>query len=333
MPSLFKAEFHAARTGVAKGVSGAISVTTQMAIAAGVISISGAMPQVVKPASPPLRYISAVVIAAPPPELPARPAPVEVARREVITTEPAPALPATVAVRQFENHTVPTPAVAEVRPVHSAEIPSPPPPEPPKPVVGAFANTANVPRAPEPVGRVVTAGFNAQVAESRQSATGTASVGTFATVNQPAAAAPTAPSRVIRDGGFGSSTSAERPKTHHLGELQSTSFGDARTVEPTRKAETAAAAVPAVIPVEVLSKPLPNYTDEARRLKIEGAVVLEVEFLAGGSVRVVRVVRGLGYGLDENATAAAQRIQFKPATAEGRPVDFRATVQIVFRLA
>ena len=332
MPSLFSSEFEVARTGLTKGVSGAISVTTQVAIAAGVISISGAVPQVVKPASQPLRYISAVVMPAPPPEVPVPPAPIEVARREVVTAEPAPELPAPVAVRPFENNATPAPVVAEIRPVNAAEIPAPPPPEPPKPVVGAFANTASIPRTVEPVGRIVTAGFNAQVAEVRQPTAGTASVGAFNIVNQPAAAAPTQQSRVIRDGGFGSSSHAERPKTHHVAELRTANFGDARTVEPTRRVEVAAAA-PAVVPVEVLSKPSPNYTDEARRLKIEGAVVLEVEFLAGGSVRVVKVLRGLGYGLDENATSAAQQIQFKPATVEGRPVDFRATVHIVFRLA
>jgi TonB family protein len=94
-----------------------------------------------------------------------------------------------------------------------------------------------------------------------------------------------------------------------------------------------AAAAPAVIPVEVLSKPTPVYTDAARRLKIEGEVVLEVEFLASGAVRVLKVVRGLGHGLDESAAAAAEEIRFKPASSEGRAVDSRATVQIVFRLA
>ena len=85
--------------------------------------------------------------------------------------------------------------------------------------------------------------------------------------------------------------------------------------------------------MEVLSKPTPVYTEAARRLKIEGEVVLEVEFLATGSIRILRIVRGLGHGLDEMATAAAYEIRFKPATSEGRAVDSRTTVQIVFRLA
>ncbi len=90
---------------------------------------------------------------------------------------------------------------------------------------------------------------------------------------------------------------------------------------------------PRLVPVEVLSKPTPTYTDEARKLKIEGEVILEVDFASTGSVRVLRVVRGLGHGLDEAAARAAEQIRFKPAQDAGRPVDFRTTVHIVFRLA
>ena len=60
---------------------------------------------------------------------------------------------------------------------------------------------------------------------------------------------------------------------------------------------------------------------------------LEVDFAATNEVRVVRVVRGLGYGLDEMAAQAAQQIRFKPAMGGGKPVDVRAMVTIVFRLA
>ena len=52
------------------------------------------------------------------------------------------------------------------------------------------------------------------------------------------------------------------------------------------------------------------------------------------NVRVLRVVRGLGHGLDEAAQRAALRIRFKPAqSSDGRPVDSRATVHITFRLS
>jgi TonB family protein len=82
----------------------------------------------------------------------------------------------------------------------------------------------------------------------------------------------------------------------------------------------------------VISKPTPAYTEAARALKLEGEVLLEVQFRATGQVRVLRVVRGLDYGLDEAATHAAERIQFKPARNRSGPVDFQTTVSITFRL-
>ena len=61
------------------------------------------------------------------------------------------------------------------------------------------------------------------------------------------------------------------------------------------------AAVSNTKPVEILFKPKPVYTDEARCKKIEGDVLLQVVFTASGEVKVERVVQGLGYGLDESA--------------------------------
>ncbi len=61
---------------------------------------------------------------------------------------------------------------------------------------------------------------------------------------------------------------------------------------------------------------------------------LEVVFPAsGGEVRVIRVIRRRGHGLDEAAVRAAQQIRFKPARRDGQPVDFPATVHIVFQMA
>lgn len=86
-------------------------------------------------------------------------------------------------------------------------------------------------------------------------------------------------------------------------------------------------------PVEIVSKPKPRYTDEARSKKIEGEVLLEIQFSASGEARVLRLVRGLGYGLDENAVAAALGIRFHPATRNGGAVDSAAVVHILFQLA
>jgi TonB family protein len=86
-------------------------------------------------------------------------------------------------------------------------------------------------------------------------------------------------------------------------------------------------------PVVILSVPRPVYTAEGRANKIEGVVLLQVVFTASGQVEVDRVVKGLGYGLDQAAEAAARQIQFRPATRDGRPVDFPAVARIVFELA
>ena len=108
----------------------------------------------------------------------------------------------------------------------------------------------------------------------------------------------------------------------------------AATTAPSEGPKARAAAAPATQPVEILEKPNPKYTEEARQLKLEGEVLLQVVFPAsGGSVQVIRVIRGLGHGLDETAMRAAQQIRYKPARREGQPVDFPATVHIVFQLA
>jgi TonB family protein len=86
-------------------------------------------------------------------------------------------------------------------------------------------------------------------------------------------------------------------------------------------------------PVEIISKPNPAFTEEARRLGIQGEVVLSVIFTAVGKLRVLNVIQGLGHGLDESAWRAAEQIQFKPAQRDGQPVDFPATLRVVFQLS
>ena len=90
---------------------------------------------------------------------------------------------------------------------------------------------------------------------------------------------------------------------------------------------------PASTPVEITFKPNPVYTDEARSLKLEGEVLLEVSFSANGTLHVNRVVRGLGHGLDEAAIAAANKIRFKPALRNGQPMDSTAVVHVTFQMA
>jgi TonB family protein len=140
------------------------------------------------------------------------------------------------------------------------------------------------------------------------------------------------PVDVTRLGGF-SDNSAASATFSPRGAILKGAFGDSSVAlnlpNSARKSEPA----PASTPVEILFKPRPLYTAEARRLQIEGEVLLEMQFGAGGEARILRVVRGLGHGLDETAMAAAREIRFRPAERDGAPLDSAAIVHIVFQLA
>ena len=76
----------------------------------------------------------------------------------------------------------------------------------------------------------------------------------------------------------------------------------------------------------------PVYTANALRREIEGDVILEVVVLASGAVGEIRVVRGLGHGLDEAAVTAMRRWRFHPARRRGAAVDVVVEVAMEFRL-
>jgi TonB family protein len=131
--------------------------------------------------------------------------------------------------------------------------------------------------------------------------------------------------------GFGNGT-ANPPTGGKRGSVQSTGFADQSVVADAPK-KKAASADSGTGTVDILDKPRPEYTAEGRNLKLEGDVVIDVVFLANGTVQVNHVVSGLGHGLDESAVRAAQQIKFKPAKRDGEAVDFPARVRIEFRLA
>ena len=76
----------------------------------------------------------------------------------------------------------------------------------------------------------------------------------------------------------------------------------------------------------------PTYTDEARRQSIEGDVKLEIVVLRDGRVGNVRIVRGLGAGLDQKAAEAVRQWRFNPARRQGTPVDVVVDVAVEFKL-
>jgi TonB family protein len=82
----------------------------------------------------------------------------------------------------------------------------------------------------------------------------------------------------------------------------------------------------------VLSKPEPQYTEEARKNQVTGTVVLRAVFTSGGQVTNIRAVSGLPFGLTERAIAAARNIKFVPATKDGRPVSMYIQLEYNFNL-
>jgi len=117
------------------------------------------------------------------------------------------------------------------------------------------------------------------------------------------------------------------------GTVHQGTFGDADVAAPTSFRQKTTEPAAKMIPAEITFKPRPVYTEEGRKLKVEGEVLLDVVFTAGGAIKIVRVVQGLGHGLDESAVNAAEKIQFKPAMRDGHPADFEAVLHIVFQLA
>lgn len=333
-----------------------ISLTLNIAVVVGVLYFAQTRPALPRPLTRmPAMVMSVVYVPATQRELPVliavRPPPARVAVR---IAEPLPDLPVSLPPRTVEHRR------AEVVPT-SAPLPveAPPKPAPPKPaasvMVGAFPdNTASV-RAPESGRQLERVGFDAPTERGSEPKPAAPTLGGFdrpvardarsgnnpqtdtvvaETGFAPAIAAPPPESRVIRETGFGNSNSPERSRRVEAqppAAITPSGFNTVRAGQPVSSAATPPR--PTMVPVELLSKPTPTYSAEARTQKIEGEVLLEVEFASTGIVRVLRVVRGLGHGLDDAAVRAAQQIQFKPAQDDGRPIDFRTTLHIVFRLA
>jgi TonB family protein len=118
--------------------------------------------------------------------------------------------------------------------------------------------------------------------------------------------------------------------TYGTARVASTGMPTAATAQLQR---VSAPMTPTNTQVEV-SIPRPDYTAEARQLKIQGTVVLRVTFFANGQIQVVGVLRGLGHGLDEQAKRAVQQGRvIRPATVDGRPMDSTTNITITFQLA
>jgi TonB family protein len=226
---------------------------------------------------------------------------------------------------------------AALIPAPAIEIPKPVLPELPRAAPSLVVSVpVNIPDAkstvpmPSPKPVVKAAGFESPETSATRPVRGAVSApGSFESAHS-TDGAPVRPA-IARPGGFAdASTSSSSVALRKV--VTSAAFGDT-TVEKSPVARTQTSAAARLTPVEIISKPRPAYTAEARAKNIEGEVLLEVQFETSGGVRVLRVVRGLGAGLDESAVAAAQGIRFHPATRDGTVTDSTALVHIIFQLA
>ncbi len=85
-------------------------------------------------------------------------------------------------------------------------------------------------------------------------------------------------------------------------------------------------------PPTVITKVDPEYSEEARKAKYSGSVLLSIVVNTDGKAEEIKVVKSLGMGLDEKAIEAVQKWRFKPGTNKGMAVKVRAQIEVNFRL-
>ena len=82
----------------------------------------------------------------------------------------------------------------------------------------------------------------------------------------------------------------------------------------------------------LVSKIEPEYSEEARKAKYQGTVLLYIQVDASGKAINMRVLHSLGLGLDEKAMEAVKKWKFKPGTKDGKAVTVEAQIEVNFRL-
>jgi TonB family protein len=313
-----------------------ISASIHVILICGLILLPGSSDT---PVSYTREVVMPLVYVPPRPHVPLEAPPVRV-RREVIPPTVTPRIPAS-------EPPAPAPIVAK-------RMTAPPPVEHPKPASIA---------APEPVQQAAIAPAPIQTADLKTPSLPSryrppVKTGVFENSGQSTAGHTPSPRLEVQTGGFDSvhGSGGLAAKGASTGSVHLAGFGDSGSGSgsghgsgggavvanagfgngaakaapgPARRVESTSAETP----VEVLWKPKPTYTSEAREKKLEGAVTLEVVFHATGTVQVLRVVHGLGAGLDDSARIAAQQIRFRPGKKDGVAIDRTGLVQITFELS
>ena len=229
-----------------------------------------------------------------------------------------------------------------VRPITPIQAPPPPPQMPRDPAVksaGFPPMIQNEPNKPAPISASTTpavksAGFSQIIPNEpgKPAPANTRAAGFGGVEAAPNGSRNSQP--VNSTGNFDSATTTRASGISRTSQSSPAGFGDA--VSTQTPPPTSAASPPQPLdstPVEITYQPRPAYTDEARRLQIEGEVLVEAVFTASGEIQIVRIARGLGHGLNESAMAAVRSIRFRPARHRGRPADSTATVRVRFELA
>jgi TonB family protein len=314
--------------------------TASTAVHLGLLALVIAVPWTARQAVQ-MHQVQAVVLVAPAPLKPppakllSKIPPPHIAVQPVIASTPPkpftpprlPPLPNVVVHKEVTVAEAPAPAPAPM--IAKLDVPQPEiakPAPPPKPVItGGFGDPNGV--APSP-------------ASSRSQMT---NLGAFdLSPGSGRGSGTPASGKVVASAGFGNAAAQAGTGGGSNGNgrsvmsdraIRSAGFADAQSAPASAPLSRPVPAAPVETPVEITFKPKPAYTAEARQQKIEGEVLLEVLFSASGRVEVLRVVRGLGFGLDETARAAAAQIRFQPGTRGGSPVDMKGTVHIVFALS
>ncbi|MGN6593585.1 MAG: energy transducer TonB [Terriglobales bacterium] len=320
-----------------------VSVVTQLVMVALVMAGLAIGPRPIQRKMEPSEEQVLTYLVAPPPPVYFHPRPrPPVERRQPALRLATPALPEPPRMRPAVKVKLPVaPAVKlnERPPVLAAAAPPPPPPPPPTVKLGRFGaphgivavtgQPVAVPRLgnfgageqadppdPPPAARVGSAGFDGPARAGQRSGDAAGQV---------------------QSSGFGGpepgDPAAAPPGAGDGGKIQLHSFAASA---PVARAPTPAVAAPPpaeFTPPQILAWPTPVYTADARRNHIEGEVTVAVRLAADGTVTVLRLIQGLGHGLDENAEAAARQLSFRPARRRGQPVDWTVLVHIQFRLA
>jgi TonB family protein len=319
-----------------------------LAINSAIIIALILMPVSVNRTFQPAEKVSAVSLIAPPPLTAYTPKPRPQIVRNSAVPVPEPARPA---AKQFQPpvQKAPEPHVKAVKLVEPAQVEVPKPVETAKfeaprvelPRHDVFAPAAEAQPNPPPPKVVKTGGFgdpNGVAAnESATKASAAVQAGAFdLSPGTGHASGSGVNSKVlVAAAGFGDAGNGGGAATgaNGHGAVHAGGFGDLDAPGAPSQSKAAKSTAPVQTPVEITFKPKPAYTPEAREKKVEGDVQLEVLFSSAGQIQVLRLIRGLGYGLDESARQAASQIRFRPGTRNGTPVDITGTVHIIFQIS